>query len=365
MSSTVDSQSIASQTWRLIEETNASLAQSAQSQQKGQGAISAGNRVVNLQHLEKDIILPSDGQSRQDALIAAKDPAAASKPPLPYPGFNSKAFQGTGDDHQMGLIAIIGAVLALQAKTNSNFWSTLWQQASQSMQMQVSFAPIVGSAIKSQYQAQSDATLEQSAMQRTDGIINLCMFGGAMVMGAVAEFQDPAEVTNPEDPAAEFEEEENAPSAAEDAAEENPVTEEQQLDRDTDQVLNDENKANESRGSKAGQFVKSRMGVGQARLSAYLGRGMQMMQGAQMLSSGSTALNDSTHQAQIAVYQAQEGQCAAVSQEGQIYSQFYGQDFSRNEDLRQGSGQMIDYAMNILQQAANSITQTVTSMFRG
>lgn len=85
----------------------------------------------------------------------------------------------------------------------------------------------------------------------------------------------------------------------------------------------------------------------------------------QMLAHGSTSIVESQYQSKQAEKQQEEGQAQALNKESEQYAQFYGQSFSRSEDLRQGGQQNIDYAMNILKSAVDTITQTVTSMFRG
>ncbi|MFC2049477.1 hypothetical protein ACFLR2_02240 [Chlamydiota bacterium] len=358
MSGTIANQTTASETWQMIEEVNASLAQDKTTQKQGQAQIATGNREAGLAAAIKDVVLPASPDGKLTG--TANNPGSAGKPQLSYPSYDSSVFDGA-DQQQTGLIAIIGEVLALQAKTNSNFWSTLWKQASQSMEMQVKFAPIVGDAIRSQYNAQSQATLAQSNQSYTDAFISFGMFAAAMGTAAFQEFTDPAEEI-PNDPATENTDE---TANAETDADANSPQATEETTQQTDKVLNDEQEVNTSRLRKAWNKISSKLSLGQKRLTGFLGKGMQATQAFGMLSSASTSMNDSKYQNQQAAFQSLEGQAAATSQEAQMYSQFYGQDFTRMEDLRQGSSQNLDYAMNMLQQAANSITQTVTSMFRG
>lgn len=364
MSGTIANQTIANQTWQMIEEVNESLSQTETAQKQGQAQIAQGNRSVGQAVVIKDVILPAAPDGKQTAATAAKNPGSPGKAQLPYPGYNSKVFGGTGEQEQ-GLIAIMGAVLALQAKTNSNFWSTLWQQASQSMEMQVEFAPIVGAAIQSQYNAQSAATSAQATQSETDAFISFGMFGTSMLMAGYMEYSEPGENTTPTDESPANENETDEPGGTNPESPESLSGEAEQVDSNADKVITDEDESFRSRASKTFNWAKGKLQAGQKTVTSFLGKGLQTTQMFSMLSQASTGMNDAKYQSRQAAQQGLEGQAAATSQEAQMYSQFYGQDFSRMEDLRQGSGQNLDYAMNILLQASNSITQTDTSMFRG
>src|SRR5262249_53230319 len=127
------SNSIATQTWEMINNVNASL---KYQNEEDQASIqdNAGNRVASLQLIEKDVVLAADPDAGSTVSADHQQSTTAGQPSLTTPTINWNALQGVGSQ-QEGLISIIGYVLALQAKSNSNFWSTLWQQATTSMQM--------------------------------------------------------------------------------------------------------------------------------------------------------------------------------------------------------------------------------------
>jgi hypothetical protein len=361
--------SIADQTWNMIEEVNASLQQSKQIEKRGETLVAQQNSstgaslVTALQRLDKDVILSSEGQGKN---VAMPDEQNTNKPILPQPPMTWKALQDA-DTRDPGLISIIGAVLCLQAKSNSNFWSNLWKQASASMLMEVKFAPIIGEAIVSAYQSQSLATKAQSDQARADGILNLSMFGISMVSGLLMELREPS-IESPNDPTKGFKNETNEKELPKTTPSSLSTLEreETELDSQTDKIINDTEKSYKNRAMKTLSHHSGKLDKVKNFLSGWLTQGSKTAQTFGMLSQGIQGFFiDSKYTADQAAFQAQEGQAQAVSKEAEQYAQYYGQDFSRSEDLRQGSSQNIDYAMNILQQAANSITQTVTSMFRG
>jgi hypothetical protein len=355
------SNSITNQTtWMLIDEVNYSNGRAQVSQKQGEARVAEENSstvtVESLQKFEKDVLVPSNADKGNGILDAESSGGAPSKAPLPSPKQNWSAFQGSGAG-EPGLISIIGTVLALQSKTNSNFWSTLWQQASKSMMMEVQFAPIIGNAIRAQYDAEAAATKSQADQAAQEGIISMVMFGTAVLMAGYMEWNDEASPGNKG---------EDVESEVETKAKMNGATQTEQTDLETNKLINNQDESNLDRLKRYWNNFQSKFSKGQARFTSLLGKGIQTTTMMSMASDGITKyFVTSKHQAEQAMYQAQQGGCQALSQEAQQYSQFYGQDFSREEDLRQGTSQNIDYAMNILKSAADSITQTVTSMFRG
>jgi hypothetical protein len=366
-------------TWEIINSTSYEIEENAKAQKRGQARIAEANHSQGRQQVAKDLILPSAGDGQTETIAKGKGDV---KPNLPVP---KKTFAGLteddGDDDgslengkTLGLIAIIGEVMALQAKTNSNFWSTLWKQASESMMMEVKFAPIIGSAIKSAYTAQSQATMAQANMAKEDGMINLFMFGGSMLFGVISEANDAAgagEDANLEDETKNTENDApTSPNSQEDEGIEQELDSEGRATNTEEQQVNRESNREEStwknRLKRTSKFIKDVGSRSYQRLGGALGKGMQYAMGAQMLSQGITGwFVDSKYKAQQADKEQEEGQAQALSKEAEQYSQFYGQAFSRSDTLTQGVQQNIDYAMNILKSAADTITSTVTSMFRG
>lgn len=362
------STSIANQTWEMINSVNDAINQGERSQKQGEARIAEQNsasasRLTDLQQVEKDVILPSN--AKEGIGNTTSQAGVPSKPqlPNPNPGFNWGAFSGVGQ-REVGLIAIIGDVLCQQARMNTKYWSTLWKQASESMQMEVDFAPLIADSIKSAYTAQSMATQAQANQSKEDGIINLTMFSGAMLMSVYAEATDEENPLNKP----------NDESAVTNETDAEPVEgEEEELNEQESNLIEESiDKSGESgvsfkdRMTKLFSEGKDKYTIGQRRLASFLDRGMKSTMMMSMLSQGLTGyFVDSKYQGQQSVYQGQEGQCQALSKLGEQYSQYYGQSFSRTEDLRQGVSQNFDYLLNILKGVADSVSQTVESMFRG
>lgn len=347
---------------------DASLQRAHRAQKEDGAHIAQTNRLTDLRVFERDVVLPAAPHGGQPSKAS---PAPDQGPKLPAPSTEWDAFQG-GDGQQEGLISIIGAVLALQAKTNSNFWSTQWKQASASMMMEVNFAPIVGAAITAQYNAQSENTQTQADQASTTGAVNIAMFSISMVMAGIQEYKDPSEQLPTDKPKTfEVEPEQAEPEEGSGTGDLENAGEDTELKKmnaeidDTKKVIDDETdafKADAKRTFAKGQQMMKR---GMTYLTSYLGRAGQAAQMMSMLSQGVTGLTDAKYLSTQALKIAAEGQAATLSKEAEMYSRFYGEDFSREEDLRQGASQNIDNAMNILQQAANTITATVKSMFGG
>lgn len=311
------------------------------------------------------------GTAQQQAQKGKEEATTTSlKAQLPAP---TKGFSGlTGDDGEtqgqtMGLLAIIGEVMALQAKSNSNFWKTQWQQASQSMMMQVKFAPIIGNAVKAQYQAQADATKAQADESKWNGII----FAGSFVMcvggAGIAVGKEAMDATNSvaEDELGNAENEGEAAAGAGDLNNAGDDLEAENADNQVQQGQVEEqvNNENASRWKNTLKWLKDGASKGGKRFSEWMGKSVQGAQLAQMQAQASTNLVSNKYQNIQAQQQGIQGQQASLDKMSEQYAQFYGQNFSRNEDLRNSAQQNIDTAMNTLSQAANAITSTVTQMF--
>lgn len=344
--------SIECQTFQMIESTNTTIQNERLREKECEKRVGKTNRLNTLQNLEKDVILPSD---HHEGVKGGK--VAKSKPQLPSPTKNWSGLTN-GEENEPGLIAIMGQVLALQAKTNSNFWSTLWKQASQSMELEVKFAPVIGNAMRSQFGAEATATRIQAEQSKQEGMINISTFCMGVAMAGYMEYKDPNEPTS-EDDDKEFGLEKKAPAK-------NIASETDKSISNIDKEIDDETTSSRQRFKKGWNKVKTGMTKGQKRFTGFL---LKSAQTSTMMSSASQGFTSYFVSAPLqnkkAIYEGLQGQYAAVSKEAEQYAQFYGQSFSRTEDLRQGSSQNIDYAMNILKSAADALTQTVTSMFRG
>lgn len=365
---------IQNQEWEINQTINFQLQEQKKADQRGNERLFEIRQHHTKEKLGKDKILPASGDSQVSK--PEKGKKVESKPTLASPAVAFAGLKGEdegGNDGQtLGLIAIIGEVMALQAKSNSNFWSTLWNQASEGMNLEVKFAPIIGNAINSSYMAQSAATQAQADMAKEDGLINLFMFGGAMFMGAVSEVtseaDDAADPKNPNTLAKlgdDDDENERLSSDSSGNPAEQTVRQEEQTENDVTETINKENKSWKGRATRTGKIVKDVGGKAYKRLGNIFGKGMQYSMSMDALNRGITGyFVDSKYQNLKAVNEAYEGQAQALSKESEQYAQFYGQSFSRSEDLRNGAQQNIDYVMNILKSAADTISQTVTSMFQ-
>lgn len=346
------SNTIADQTWEMLNnnEIQSSLATAYKIKKNSDARRAHG----------KDIVLPSDPRNQKTALTKKSD----GKADLPYPGTKWNGMQDEDDSH---LIALIGKVLSEQAKTNSNFWSIVWKQASQSMMLEVKFAPVIGDAIKASYTAQSEATSAEASMSYWDGFINITSFAGAVGLGAFEETMEA------------FKEGKNTVSEIddetdEDATKSNGIDGEAKKDVEANKTLNDDSnkmldkeaKAYKQRAKSGGNQAWSKYKKFQKYLSGFLMKANNkaiLMQG---FSAGTSGLMKSQYQSQISIYQMQQGTEDAIQKQVMQYTQFYGEAFKREEDLRQGAQQQgIDNAMNILKTEVDTITQAVTAMFRG
>lgn len=357
MSSTIDNQ--ISQSIRSV---NHQIRQEEISQKRGQELIAESHQAQGKLQLAKDIVIPSSGDNENE--LASLKKGVQTKPRLssptrPFTGFRGASGNEDEGNETLGLIAIIGEVMALQAKSNSNFWSTMWKQTSESMQMEVKFAPIIGQAITNAYTAQSLATTAQATQSHEDGLINLVMFGGAILMAGVMEFKGGGS------------NEEKLPDQNETIAineTDNAELGDQNLEGDNNarRLVNNQEPAWKTRGKRILSFLKDIGKSGQKRMIGIFGKAMQSAMAFEMATKGITGYwVDSKYQGEQAKQQALEGQAQALSKESEQYSQFYGQSFSRSDQMTNAGQQNIDYAMNILKSAADTITGTVTAMFRG
>ncbi|MCH9626868.1 MAG: hypothetical protein S4CHLAM2_04990 [Chlamydiales bacterium] len=341
----------------------------AQAEKRGQERIAHAHRTAAKGKVGKDYVLPSTGDTKP---VLPKKGETKPKLPTPKTPFSGLKGDDQGEEGKtMGLIAIIGEVMALQAKSNSNFWSTMWKQASTSMMMQVKFAPVIAKAIKCSYEAQAQSTQAQATSARLTGTINLVMFGATVVIGTYMGLRDETGESGPsQNDAKATEETAQAGADAQSAELEESGNNEKIAEQRQNDELADEVRAQETNGKKAqikGAFKKMQEigGKGPKLLSTILTKFSHVSSGMTMLANGGSSLVDAQYKSIQSEKQEEEGQAQALNKESEQYAQFYGQSFSRSEDLRQGGQQNIDYAMNILKSSVDTITQTITSMFRG
>lgn len=287
----------------------------------------------------------------------------SSKPNLPAPESPEAQYKqeeaALGGDDQTSIIAIIGAVLALQAKSNSNFWSTMWEQATASMNLSIALAPTIANAVKDNWNAQAQAT-EQEANQATgDGwfavgatTLSVLMGGyGAWKAGgeeAAGAADDAGLTKTPNDAAS------SSTLASADA--ENQLN---QAVKETDTTTTGQIK-------RWGLGVKANLGKGTKGLFTALEKTAGYGQAFMASSQGMAQLTiDAPAKTEIAIQQRAAGAADALSKVSEQYSQYYNQNFSREEDLRQGSSQNIDFILNVLKSASDQVTQVSIGMFRG
>ncbi len=288
---------------------------------------------------------------------ASKMGCPASKASLPSPESEWEADQkalGTSGSSNTSIVALLGTVLALQAKCNSNYWSTMWQQATSSMQLSISMAPVIAQNVIANWNHQADMTDQEASMAKQDGMFALGSAGVSFAMGCYGAF------TAEEDTAANAgatkttEGSDVAESAASNAKgelnenlDENTKSWTSKVKRGLKAMKNGSGKATK------GLFkaLEKTAGFGQFSMAASNGMAQYFV--------------DSPAKTQIALSQRAAGAADAASKIGEQYSQYYNQSFSRTEDLRQGAQQNINYAMEVLKSASDSVTQVSISMFRG
>ncbi len=313
--------------------------------------IATANHAKARHNVAKDTVVPSAGDVQTKSPAKGKD----SKPTLQIPKGSFKGLKGKDGDQgayeSRNLISIIGEVMTLQAKSNSNFWSTLWKQASQSMQMEVKFAPIIGQAVNDSYQAQSKATLADAHMSSDQGWIALGMFGTSVVAGGVTAYGADVEA----DPDVVARDEAVKPFM------------DGGMDRDeADAALSNQDPSWKDRGMRTTGWFNAQREKVIAKFSKGFNTTYTTSQIAGQLGNSLQGLFvDSHFKAIMAHHQAEQGQAQAIDKQAEQYAQFFGQAFNRSDQMASGTQQNLDYAMNILKSTADSLTQTVNGMFRG
>lgn len=345
---------------------NRQIDQSNLANKKGEQLIAAANSNAKAVHtLEKDVLILASAKGGSAPIkLTAETLSEAPKLPPSFMKWGDKL----QDSDQQSIVAIIGTVLALQAKSNSNFWSTLFKQSFSSMMAQVKMAPITAEAVKSQYNAQSQATQAQANQALWTGVINLGAFALTCGLGAYQEFSEGASETEaaaqdvPSSATKDVEEEvtESATEETQEAADQT-----KQANQDADEVANKEINKGQSTTKKLFQAVKDGAKKGGNRISQWLGKTTQVAQATSMLKEGMVATVTKKFQDDQAFWQGQEGQAASLSKVSESYANYYGQNNQRQTQMWEGAQQNIDYAMNILKGVSDGITQTVVSMFRG
>ena len=368
-----------------------------------------------------------------DAFLSSTVSSPDGKPNIGCP---TSSFSGLSEGDNVSdrnLAAIIGQAMILQAKANSNFWSTMWEQASDCMNKEFELAPVIKSSIEVAYKNQADATRQDAIKSQKDGWANILSFAGSMGMGAFMEVKEAAKAAQPEVAFARQGLREGLEGALNEAnqaeagftrrvedliggaggldrgaailqaegedvgttraaaqrrlgdalvrAGERAVPVEEgaaRLARARGVVdrMEEERVAAEGVAGEAGIWSKIKRGFGgigkfihwkelPERLTGAFSKGINSAQAARLLSEGVTGVtvNAPCDRAK-ANFQEQEGIQQAQSEMSKQMEQIYGQGFGRADNMRESSQQSIDYAMNILKSAIESLTSASSALFR-
>lgn len=317
--------------------------------QRGQAEIAQSHRVIGKPVIDTDVVVPAASVGKQEpSLTLGRD----RQPILPIPVQASKIYQGASSSDE-SLIALMGSILLLQGQKDSNYWSNMWKMATMSMQMQVELAPLAGMAVKAQFTAQSNVTLTESDRNSKNGWTIGMGAGGAVAKEAYDVYNKAK--SGPTDPAVEYgkdPEDGNAPKP--DEASTLSAKENQALEKNDSWDFGKAWECTKSYATKLGRGAYDTVDGGSDAAKKASGFTRIMVD-----------LTDSKCHDQQQAMQGIQRMAASTSQSTQVFASFFGQNFSKMEELRQGYGQNLTSAMNILQQAANTISQSATSMFRG
>lgn len=298
----------------------------------------------------------------QPAAATARNPASPVSVPIalqtPSQYLNSQLIGGDGDH---SLIAIIGLALTLQAKENSQFWSSMWQQATMSMNTAVGFAPQIYHNIVAKYTGQSDQLKAQADSSFYQGMVQVAAGATLIVLGGMEGYKVANE---PSEPSAKLVDEtaegtgaaaENEANGLEGAAE----------DVENDMV-NEENQLSTT--ERLGRKLSGLKSVGGKKIGSILKVLDRVSRKSQMISIFTEIPNkfiDNNYKGVESSALMASGQADANAQQMEQYAQYFNQNFNRSEDLRGGSQNNIDTAMQILKSISDTMTQTTQAMFRG
>ena len=310
----------------------------------------AVGQVRTTNALKDDSLLPS---KENEAKIKQKsDELAKPKMPAPTRAFGSS--QGLDNDTP-NVMAIIARVLIMIANVQVKGWKTFWQMGNQNINTSLQMSQAESQNTELQYQNQASATKTDATRSGKDGMMQIATFAMCGVAGAVLGYSESeAEKAAPSDESVQL------TSAGNDAASTSRVAAEgeEQLESTTQNSskLNFDNV--KSGLSKASSQVQKFVGY-------WFGRGWQA---AQMISPGMQGMQALTVDKPLltkkAVFEGEMGKYAAAATLARGYSEYNNQIFNRTEDVRQGSSQNVDYAMNVYKSASDAMTQAVSAMTR-
>ncbi|MFN0064793.1 MAG: hypothetical protein ACKVOH_01000 [Chlamydiales bacterium] len=317
-----------------------------------------------------DTVLPAVTDGMQ-GLFASGKKSDIGKPPMPSPLGSFSNGQSSDDfNKNMSIVAIIAAVLILQAKSNSQVWQTLWKASGEMMDMTLNMAQVSADNTKNQWQAQANATRQQADQAKEDGIVNLCMFGASMVMGAF----DPTPAEEPKGPGETLGKDglaEPKPAegrGGEEGAGTGSLEGDEAPTRAEADLTRDETQSQEGGARQTAKQGKSALRRGteflQKKVMSRLSSGMKYAQGMSMASQAICGLAiDNPKLSAKAGYEQQAGQYQSAAEIAKGFGEYYNQSFSRTEEVRQGANQNLEYAMQVLKSASDAATQASNSLF--
>lgn len=373
---------------------------------KGQSIARTKQSTLVKEDSMKSAALDGSGHTLLSAPTAGKD---LSKPAMPEP---SNPFGSSDPDSDTtnppNVMAILARVLVLVANVQSQGWKTFWQMGNENINASLQMSVAEADQTQQQYKMQAAATKTQASQMKQDGFMEFGTFAMCAVMGAFggpaeeeqkAPSDDPAQVTNdtvtparivepetstssattPEDingadtPPQNTEVQAEPVAARNDNVEENRVEGDRATERVNEQAAEAEKPSMLKRAgnyvSNAASSAKEKLGAALSKVSStttrMFGNGFKY---SQFATPGMTGMQHLTVDAPLlskkAGYEGMQGQFAAGATMARGYGEYNNQIFNRTEDIRQGASQNVDYAMQILKSASDSITQAVSSMAR-
>lgn len=370
---------------------------------KGQSVARTKQSTLVKEDSMKSAGLDGSGHTLLSAPTAGKD---LSKPAMPEP---SNPFGSSDPDSDStnppNVMAILARVLVLVANVQSQGWKTFWQMGNENINTSLQMSVAEADQTEQQYKMQASATKTQASQMKQDGLMEFGTFAVCAVMGAFggpaeeqqkAPTDDPAEITNdtvtparideppatassatptPEDINGADEPPANNPVEQEQVAARNDTIQDDQVEgqRQTERV--NEEAAQAEKTSKWGAIrkwavnAKEQLFAAGSKVSSLttriFGNGWKY---AQFITPGATGFQHLTIDAPLlskkAGFEGLQGQFAAGATIARAYGDYNHNIFGRTEEIRQGASQNIDYAMQILKSASDSITQAVSSMAR-